>query len=546
MAAGSHLPPPPLDPSDENYVPDHVAEQADPLKEYNIEQARTDINAFIEYVIRDETTNEAVKQAPLHETWQYLFAQNKFISIWAAMEHGKTTQILSYVLFNLGRNPNLRVIIVSKTDGLAKKLISALERYIEESDELHEVFPELVPGEQEQDVWSAVACTVKRPNKFIRDPSVQAFGLGGTPTGARCDLLIFDDLLSIDNVSTPELREKVWEAVQNKYVSRMTKQGQAISIGTPYHPEDFLHRLEETNKKLAIWKTFKFPAINPKTWDAKTIAWPERWTVEGLREKQRRAGSLAEFARQMLCEARDDSNSQFREVWITDAKGKGTEFEFVHTIDPYDLPPGYFIVSGVDLAVKKGLKNDLSVISTLLVYPNFWKQLLWIESGQWSAHEIVDRIHDTHYRYQGFIFVENNAAQDYILQFAEGTPATILPFTTGRNKADPQYGIEGLARTFFEGKWIFPSPNPGEEQLEWELEQLIQQMLYYRRGAHTGDHLMSLWMAHEGARRLHAQTQGRGGLSVRMIGEKMGPQLAEEREKRLLESYFTDSRIVED
>jgi hypothetical protein len=132
------------------------------------------------------------------------------------------------------------------------------------------------------------------------------------------------------------------------------------------------------------------------------------------------------------------------------------------------------------------------------VDPYGTRSILNVESGKWTGPEIVQRIRDTHMRYQSIMVVENNASQDFIRQFALAQSAIpIIPFTTGRNKAHPEFGIESLAVEMGSGKWKIP--NHGG-RCHREVQGLVDEMLFYEPTAHTGDRLMSLWFAREGIR----------------------------------------------
>ena len=92
-----------------------------------------------------------------------------------------------------------------------------------------------------------------------------------------------------------------------------------------------------------------------------------------------------------------------------------------------------------------------------------------------------------------------------------GTAVPVFPFTTGRNKAHPEYGIEGLAAELAGGKWRIPN-NGG--RIKGETATWVQELLYYDPKEHTGDRLMASWFAREGARRLGPQGKG-GTVGVR-------------------------------
>ena len=85
--------------------------------------ARQDINSFIEYVLRDEETGEPIKQSDLHRTWHQALDQHSRVMIWSHIASGKTQQLsIGRVLFELGKNPGLRVVVASNAEKQAEKL----------------------------------------------------------------------------------------------------------------------------------------------------------------------------------------------------------------------------------------------------------------------------------------------------------------------------------------------------------------------------------------------------------------------------------------
>jgi hypothetical protein len=197
-----------------------------------------------------------------------------------------------------------------------------------------------------------------------------------------------------------------------------------------------------------------------------------------------------------MCEARDDASARFKREWIEVGLrlGEGTSLASALQV----VPQGYRTYTGVDLAVQQKDDNDLTALFDIAVDPYGTRSVLNIESGRWSGPEIVNKINQHHQRYQSIIIVENNAAQDFIVQFArQGSAVPIIPFTTGRNKAHPEFGIEGLATEMSAGKWKIP--NRGGV-MHPEVQAWVDEMLYYNPSAHTGDRLMASWFAREGCR----------------------------------------------
>ena len=458
--------------------------------------ARKDINEFCAFVGRDAETGERITQEPIHVEFQGLAGTNKRLILMAHPESGKSTQIgILRVLWLLGNNPNLRVAIISKTGPNAAKSSRAIKSYIEKSPELAEVFPELVPG----DKWSDDFFTVRR-GVHSRDPSVQALGLSGTIIGSRVDLMIFDDALDLENTSTANERKKTLRRIRAGFLDRMSKDGSALFLTNAWHPEDAAHIFKKEG-----WPCLKVPVLDDDgapTWEAK---WP-LWRINEAREDM---GPL-EFARAHLCKARDEGESPFDEDAITAAVELAHELgiDLVYTLQGFDLPPGAHVFHGIDLAVSKTKTSHLTAIVTVLLWPDQSRQILWVEAGRWSSREIRDRVLDTDKRYAGTFIVENNAAQRWIidiiqnqddLAFEDRRLPELVPFTTGKNKAHAVFGVEGLAVEIAAGKWAFP--DSGAAKAVKEVEELKGEMLYYVRGAHTGDRLMALWFAREGARR---------------------------------------------
>lgn len=513
-----------LDPS----KPNDVVRAAARARELRATVARHDPNVFCRYVLRDERNGRPILQAPLHKKWHELMNQHDRLVMWSHVEGGKTTQIpVGRVLWELGRNPALRVCVVSNTADLAKKMTRQVGQYIEKSAELHEVFPDLVPTEDPSLPWKAQALTVRRPGIGARDPSVQATGVHGNIIGSRVDLLILDDILDHENTHTPGPREDVIRWIKSSLFSRLTEGARVWIVGNAWHPEDAMHKLEKEER----FRGFRFPVIDPKT---KELTWPERWSHERIELARKDLGPL-EYARQLLCQARDDTSSRFKKEWIDECikKGEGLawceniaeagvleEFEEGLTDEErqkaretiWRLSGNCAVVTGVDLAVQRGDSHDETVLFTILVQADGTRRVLNIRSGKWTGPEIIKQIKKAHDDFGSIVVVENNAAQDYILQFLrDETAVPVKAFTTGKNKAHPEFGVESLATELANLKWAIPSRGG---QVEKEISDWIAELLFYDPREHTGDRVMASWFAREGARFFDGGGGGRVGVRI--------------------------------
>lgn len=468
-----------------------LAEERAKLRLAQASLARKNPATFCEFVLRDEQTGKPITLAPMHEAWHDLLSHEARVVIWGHPESGKSAQVsVGRVLWELGRNPNLRIAVISATENLAKKLIATIRSYIERSEELHLVFPKLRarPANLGQP-WSAMALTVDR-TVLAKDPSVYAAGAGSNILGGRVDLLIFEDVLTYKNTRTQAQLDETYRWITGTPFGRLTANARVWAMANAWNPSDAMERL--VSERGFVGR--RFPVQN----DLGESNWPEFFPESRLKKIRRDLGAV-EYARQMLCVSRDESTARFKREWIETGLAQGRGYRFVSSVE--SAPAGYSVWHGVDLAVSRKKTADLTSFFTGLLHPDGRRQLLNLESGRWSGPDIVRRIDDLSVRFGGIFVVENVAAQDYVLQFArELTRAQLRPFTTGANKADPLYGVESLAAELEDGQWILPSPDVSGAPLEPEVDALVKELVGYHPSKHTGDRIMAMWFCREGMR----------------------------------------------
>jgi hypothetical protein len=480
-----------------------------------IELCREDVNDFCEFVLRDDDSGEPISQLDFHVQIQDAFDRYKKIVVMAHPESGKTNQLaIGRVLWELGRNPNLRVMLIGNTQESARKSLTSIKKYIEKSEELHLVFPDLRKG----DIWQDVAITVQRPT-YSKDLTVLAVGYGSNNVlGSRVDLMIMDDLLNLDTTSTEAQRRKVSQWVRTTALSRCALNARVAFLTNAWHPRDLAHELFKERG----WHLVKRPIRVPDADGNLVSVWPERWPEHRIREKEK-GGSL-EFAQIYMCEPRDEGDIIFKPAFFVLCKRKGQGIAPVQRLD--SIPPGCLVVSGVDIGGTR-IVGALSVIATLFLHPNGVRQPLWCESGRWGVTELIHRVVSTGQRYGGVIAVENNGIQQHLVDLAiENNTAVvpIIPYYTGAQKSDPRFGVASMASEFEGARWMWPTEYPDlmSRNVERELEESIVDMIDYTPEAHTGDRLMAWWIAREVARRLHAYLFGddsqRNSVAVQVFG----------------------------
>lgn len=185
---------------------------------------------FVPYVLGFENSR-------LHDELQFFLDDSDDVYVELPRGHGKTNQMVGRVAWEIGRNPEIRVKIVSSTDDEAVKTVTMIRKLVE-SDEYRKVFPAIEADPSTS--WGNTAFTVKR-SRLMRDPTVEAVSVFGR-AGGRSDILIPDDICDLRNaVQQPSLREQVkeaWKTIWLPTLDRSAPRPRIWKFGTPYHVAD--------------------------------------------------------------------------------------------------------------------------------------------------------------------------------------------------------------------------------------------------------------------------------------------------------------------
>lgn len=461
------------------------------------EASRDDPAVFCQFVLRDEGTGAPITLAPMHEEWHDILSEHDRVVLWTHTEGGKTSGIsIGRVLWEIGKDPSLRVLVLGASSGAAKKIVKSLKNYIENSVEYRMVFPHVVPDKSDTTgMWRDNAFIIRRKTTTAKDPTVLAAGYGGADVlGGRFGLIVVDDYLTAENTHSDHLRQKYYSWLKSTIEGRRTADARLWFVGNAWHPDDAMHRYAAEPQTYSK----KFPVMV----DGES-SWPEVWPLSRIKKEIENRGPI-ESRRSLFCDPVPDEERRFKLDYIMRAIVNGDGFELAYSL--VIVPPGYRTITGVDVAATKATSGDETALVTIANRERDQiRSVIDIQAGRWGGPEIVSRIMDTNARYNSLMLVESNGVQRWLKQFVnERSAVPVKPFYTGRNKYDPSFGIESLAIEFSAGKWVLPNRG-GEKRgllgsFNPEVKKLIDEMLRYDPQSHTGDRLMAAWLAREGAR----------------------------------------------
>lgn len=463
-----------------------------------IERARADPNAFIEFCFTDER-GAPYRQARHHREWQALFGEDR-VALLGAAELGKSLQVAFRLVWELGRDPEMRCYVLSAQEENAMKICGVVKRAIEGNERVRLVFPGLAPGRK----WTESGLIVAgRKSQTTKDFSLQPYGYHSKFLGIRAERMVIDDVNDGENSRTELSRERVVKWFDEMVQTRLMPEGRAFVIANAWHKEDLVHTL-------AGREGFVFRRYSVLDETGTKSTWPERFPLSRVIKLRKNLPPLS-FARMYMCLPLDDETSRFDEAWFEQAKEKGAGVEYNPASVPVDeRGEKWMVFCGVDLASgKRGVKRktDMSALFTIAYHPKKKvMRVLDVQSGRWKAPEIVARMRALADKWDPVFVIEDVGTQQLFVDSRDLTGLRVVGFTTDQRKWHPTDGIEGMALTFHSGLWIIPSSPmvdaDGSRLVHESIEQWLHDLIFFTPAEHTSDIVMSSWIAHTACRTL--------------------------------------------
>ncbi len=231
------------------------------------------------------------------------------LDLWAR-EHYKST-IITYAktIQDILIDPDLTVGIFSHTRPIAKAFLRQIKQEFERNEALKGWFPDILWADprSESPKWSEdEGITVKRSTN-PKEATVEAWGLvDGAPTSKHFGLLVYDDVVTRESVTTPEMMAKTTDALALSY-NLGAHGGRRRFIGTRYHFND--------SYRTVIERGTAKPRIYAATVDGKIDGEPVFLSRELLAEKRADMGPYV-FGSQMMQDPTADETQGFKEEWL--------------------------------------------------------------------------------------------------------------------------------------------------------------------------------------------------------------------------------------
>ena len=449
----------------------------------------------------------------------------KVVLVLGHPESGKSTLIsLWYVLYQLARNPDVRIALVTKNSTKAQDLLTRVKRYLTE-EHLYDDSPRNLitdfggwkPLRADLE-WSQNQIFVRHRRSGERDPSVQALGIGKQIYGSRLDYLILDDALVQDNQLSETTRERIDNWFDGEARSR-AQRGQTVVNGTRLLPQDLYGQWKKAWRDEPLFRLVTIPAILDEYTEDERVNWKEYWTLDGYDTFEEVNGEQIRTGYQMgMRDLRDlitrkDSNrwrliyqqedveeeqAIFRQAHIDAAMELGADRKMgdvlpheklILGVDPATTGRAAAILLAINPETRVRTVVDIFVGSNLGATGIRQKLMyhFWDKYGDLSRNIDITVVEEN--------FVKTLKGDETLMMRAEAMGTHIVfPHTTGKGrhgKWDEEYGIAAMQAMFGAGLIAFANAGPDDEQ---RLAPLIEDLSVFP-WSEQQDTVIALWIA---------------------------------------------------
>lgn len=461
--------------------------------------------------------------------------------------HAKSMTItIEYATYLLAKNPNLKIMIISKTQDQAKKFLYAIKQRMTHPRyaKFQMAFGPPEGWRAASDQWSATKIYLGGETEDgSKDPSVEAVGMGGQIYGNRADLCILDDTVTLANAGQWE-NQMDW--IRQEVASRLGE-GQLLVVGTRVAPMDLYRELRNPDhyadstvpwSYLAMpavlkyaeaetdWKTL-WPITDEPMSDADTPDedgnWP-RWTGPRLAQVRNEVGATKWS---LIYQQQDvEENATFDAVAVRGTvNGRRQPGPLNPSLAAHpDNVDGFYTICAMDPAIA----GDCAAVAMSVDRQTNKRYVLDMRViSSPTPMQIRELISDMTELYQPSEWViEENAFQGYLSQdevlrqYLANKGIVLRPHHTGSNKMDPDFGVASMSGLF---GTVAQDPKTGLRHPQKDnlielptatahgVRMLVEQLVSWSPAVKTKhrkqDTVMALWFAELSARRILANSR---------------------------------------
>ncbi|MER2511286.1 MAG: hypothetical protein ABTQ25_02500 [Nitrosomonas ureae] len=236
-----------------------------------------------------------------------------YLDLWAR-EHYKSTIItFAGIIQEILRDPEITIGIFSFNKPTARKFLKQIKYELESNADLIKYYPDVLYADpkKESPRWSEDAGIVVKRKGNPKEATVEGHGLvDGQPTGAHFLLRVYDDVVTPDSVTSPEMVTKTteaWSLSDNLGARGESGLARAWHIGTRYSFGDTYNTMMEMQAVI--------PRIYPATHNGMIDGDPVFLPPHVWADKKKKQ-TTSSIASQMLQNPAAGNAAIFRKEWL--------------------------------------------------------------------------------------------------------------------------------------------------------------------------------------------------------------------------------------
>lgn len=477
----------------------------------------------------------------LHPSMKYEKGLDDYTIVNMPPEHSKSMTVsINYCTYRVCQDPNVRIILVSKTRELAKQFLYSIQQRLTHPQYMDMQLAFAPEGGFKTDtaIWQSerIYLGSELRDSAEKDPTVQALGIGAQIYGSRADLIILDDCVTLSNAHEYEKQIR-W--IQQEVLTRLGPGSRLLILGTRVDNIDLyseIMRAERYPDGKVPWTILRMPAVlefSDKPEDWKTL-WPKSeqpWTgydkdsadEDGLfprwdgKHLNIRRGVLDPKTWAMVYQQQDVAeDSVFNPKLVHKAVNGMRKPGLLRPNTPGNPRrgmEGMWIVASLDPAVG-------GAAAAVVMAVNRESKMRYVLDARNLPNATAPGVHrlmrDLTEQYSPNTWVvEKNSSQKFLTQdthlldFLSSRGVPLIEHFTGSNKWDADYGVSSVAPLFghltvdeqgrekVEGALIELPSTRDNEGLKALIEQLIT---WSPQTKNKTDLVMALWFAEVAAR----------------------------------------------
>lgn len=495
--------------------------------------------------------------------------------------HAKTMVLsIGYATYRIVENPNINILLVSKTRQMAQKILYAVKQRL-----THPRYARLQARYAPIDGWKATADQWSATQVYLggeardsgeKDPTIEAVGVGGQIYGSRASLIILDDVVTLSNSSEFE-KQNDW--IRQEVASRLGPGGQIIVVGTRVAALDlyrYLRDPETYTDGTVPWTYLSMPAVleygaEPKDW---STLWPvtdepfveddepvevingkdmfPRWTGDRMNAVRNEVGPRRWSLVYQQADVPEDA--VFDTLCVRGSTDAGRR------AGPLPDPMGWYVICGMDPAVagvtavvayavdrQSGNRKVLDVRTIKGPTPAQIRDLIEDMTETYRPNEWVIEAN----AFQGFL-----ARDEEITRYLANKGIVLRPTFTGKDKHDPDFGVASMSSLFgtrTTGGPGQPSRHQGDNLLSLPastaagVKVLIEELVSWNPelpvSKRRQDTVMALWFCETRAREV-VQSTRRGSAFHASSNKFLSARSRERRQVIDLTEYMESQQAV--